>query len=150
MLNWEPSGQESAVTVLAVIPDENDQNALRGIFRRSNWALALTGSIAETMRYLERSPQPVVLFARDLPDGRWEDLLAATQRLSHPPRLVITSRFADEHLWAEALNLGCHDVLAQPFLAGEVFRVLNFAWRSWHGGGKGFAKPATLSAGAAT
>jgi DNA-binding response OmpR family regulator len=54
--------------------------------------------------------------------------------LSRPPRLVVTSRLADERLWAEALNLGCHDVLAQPFRANELFPVLSFAWRSWQAG----------------
>jgi FixJ family two-component response regulator len=42
--------------------------------------------------------------------------------------LIVTSRLADEHLWAEALNLGAYDVLAKPFDQEEVIRVLSSAW----------------------
>jgi hypothetical protein len=46
--------------------------------------------------------------------------------------VVVTSRLADKRLWAEALNLGCYDVLPQPFDSGELFRVLSQTWRNWH------------------
>ena len=45
--------------------------------------------------------------------------------------LIVTSRLADEYLWAEALNLGAYDMLAKPFDASEVVRVLGSAWRHW-------------------
>ena len=148
MPNLALPGQENAVAVVAVIPNEDDRNTLRGLFRGSNWLLSFTGSIAETMRWLKASATPVVICDRDLPDGSWKELLASTQSLCRPPRLVVTSRFADERLWAEALNLGCHDVLPQPLDAGEMFRVLNFAWRTWHDEREDGAKSATLTAGA--
>jgi DNA-binding response OmpR family regulator len=90
------------------------------------------------MHWLKRWSTPVVLCDRDLPDGSWKDLLGATKTLSRPPRVVVTSRLAEERLWAEALNLGCHDVLHQPFQASELFRVLNLAWRNWHDGAEDF------------
>jgi DNA-binding NtrC family response regulator len=130
----EPPIQENAIAVLAVIPDEDDRDALRRLFRGSNWLLSFAGSIAETMRRLKQSPTAVVLCDRDLPDGSWKDLLAATGTLMRPPRLVVTSRLADERLWAEALNLGCYEVLAQPFRATELFLVISFAWLSWQAG----------------
>jgi FixJ family two-component response regulator len=43
----------------------------------------------------------------------------------------VTSRLADEYLWAEALNLGAYDVLAKPFDTSEVMRVVASAWRHW-------------------
>jgi len=36
----------------------------------------------------------------------------------------VTSRLADERLWAEALNLGAYDVLAKPFDSTEAMRVV--------------------------
>src|ERR1019366_5350356 len=42
------------------------------------------------------------------------------------------SRLADERLWAEVLNLGWYDVLATPFDADEVYRVMSYAVDSWH------------------
>jgi len=44
--------------------------------------------------------------------------------------LVVTSKFPDESLWAEVLNLGGYDVLAQPFDREEVTRVVRSAVRS--------------------
>jgi DNA-binding response OmpR family regulator len=55
--------------------------------------------------------------------------LAATRQLPHAPRLIVTDRLADEHLWAEVLNLGGHDVLGQPFQVDELLWVLGSAWR---------------------
>jgi DNA-binding response OmpR family regulator len=51
--------------------------------------------------------------------------------LSRPaPVLVVTSNVADESLWAEVLNLGGYDVLAQPFDGEEVARVIGSAVRA--------------------
>jgi DNA-binding response OmpR family regulator len=47
------------------------------------------------------------------------------------PLLIVVSRLADEHLWAEALNLGAYDVLAKPFDAMELSRTLTSAWLRW-------------------
>ena len=129
-----PPGPGNALAVLAVIPHEEDRDALRGLFRHSNWFVSFKSSIAEAMAALKESPLPVVLCDRDLPDGTWKDLLAATQTVRCPPRVVVTSRLVDRRLWAEALSLGCHDVLPQPFLASELFPVLSFAWRNWRAG----------------
>jgi len=55
-------------------------------------------------------------------------VLAETLKLPDPPLLIVASRLADEYLWAEALNPGAYDVLAKPFDAEEVIRVLRSAW----------------------
>jgi DNA-binding response OmpR family regulator len=78
---------------------------------------------------LRNRPIPVVIAERDLATGNWKDALAAIQQLQDPPLLVVTSRLADEYLWAEALNFGAHDVLAKPFRASELKWVLESAWR---------------------
>jgi hypothetical protein len=46
----------------------------------------------------------------------------------------VASHFADDQLWAEALNLGAYDVLAMPLRAAEVFRSVSLAWRRWNDG----------------
>jgi DNA-binding response OmpR family regulator len=45
--------------------------------------------------------------------------------------LNVSSRLADDYPWAEALNLGAYDVLAKPFEATEVIRIVSLAWRHW-------------------
>ena len=44
----------------------------------------------------------------------------------------MTSLLADEHLWAEALNIGAYDVLAKPFDRQEVIRIFSLAWLHWN------------------
>jgi FixJ family two-component response regulator len=48
-----------------------------------------------------------------------------------PPLLVVTSKNADDALWAEALNLGAYDVLSKPFDKTEVMRIISLAWLHW-------------------
>jgi len=83
----------------------------------------------------------VVICESELADGTWRDLLNSMPVSGGRPALVVTSRLADEYLWAEALNLGAFDVLAQPFHPEEVCRVVHAAWRSWQhrAGGQTFA-----------
>lgn len=78
-----------------------------------------------------RIPPRVVLCERDLPDGDWRDVLGLALDLPHPAAVIVTCRQADEHLWAEVLNLGGYDVLAKPFDEREVGRSLALAWARW-------------------
>lgn len=66
----------------------------------------------------------VLICDSDLTDGSWRDLLNELATMPNPPKLIVTSRLADEQLWAEVLNLGGYDVLAKPFESEEVVRVV--------------------------
>ncbi len=151
MSNGEPAHHKK-VAILAVISDERDRDVLRAIFRHSNWILSFAGSIGETKRLLEESVVPLILCNRDLPGGSWKDLLGVVSAFHHPPRVVVTARPAGENLWAEALSLGCHDVLSQPFERNELFCVLSQAWRNWHAENEigGANSPRALATVAAT
>ena len=46
-----------------------------------------------------------------------------------PPALIVTSRLADERLWAEVLNLGAFDLLSKPFDFDEATRIIPVAIR---------------------
>jgi DNA-binding response OmpR family regulator len=83
------------------------------------------------MAVLEKKWPPLVLCERDLGLETWRDVLAQTALMAYSPLLIVTSRLANERLWAEALNLGAYDVLAKPFDATEVTRTLNLAWVHW-------------------
>ena len=89
-----------------------------------------------------------MIMDRDLPDGRWRDLLEAFKPMPVQPPLIVTSRLADEYLWAEVLNEGGYDVLAQPFEAEEVIRVISAATRRNHNASTEARRPMPLSAGA--
>jgi len=120
------------ISILAVSPSEEDRRSLRNILQHSNWNLNTTGTIAETVRFLEDNIVPVIVCARDLPDGSWEDLLQAVAASPLPPQVVVTSDCADSSLWSSVLNRGGYDVLLKPLVPEEVFGLLSLAWRTWH------------------
>jgi DNA-binding response OmpR family regulator len=91
--------------------------------------LAAAGTRQEAMSFLRLDRVPVIVCEQDLPDGNWKDILGDTAAFPSPPALVVTSRLADEYLWAEVLNLGGYDLLAKPFSETEVKRVLAAALR---------------------
>jgi DNA-binding response OmpR family regulator len=86
--------------------------------------------LSATVR-LQREKAPIVLCERESVTGSWKDMLETVGRFPAPPMLIVTSRTADEYLWAEALNLGAYDVLSKPYHAPEVVRVLSMAWLHW-------------------
>ena len=125
------NGPEHKVNVLAVSPLTKDHQALGRIFAHSDWKIVAVGSLEKAKQQLDDSSISVVICNCDLPDGSWRELLSELSNRETPPRLVVTSAQADDQLWAEVLNRGGYDVLAQPFDCSEVFRVVSLAWRHW-------------------
>ncbi len=135
----KPPGIETCpsanVVVLVISPIEEDHSALQRLVSRpelsasteSNWTLCPAISLESALPVLRDDPVAFVVSERDLGAGTWKDVLAEISNLSDPPLLIVASRLADEYLWAEALNLGAYDVLAKPFEAEEVIRVLRMA-----------------------
>ena len=125
--------ESTAVRILAVTPNEEDHAALDRMLSRPAWAVDRARSLSGAITKLrKRNSIPVVLCARDLSGNSWRDMLEQLERVDEPPLLIVISRCADEQLWAEALNLGAYDVLAKPFNADEVIRVLSSACLRWH------------------
>jgi len=118
--------------ILAVNLCRQDCLFLRTIFAPFPWKLASVVTLAQGVRQAKSQSVPVIVCERDFQDGDWKLLLEEIGRLTKPPRLIVASRFADERLWAEVLNLGGHDLLATPFDADEVHRVVSYAVDSWH------------------
>jgi DNA-binding NtrC family response regulator len=96
-------------------------------------------SLQDARQNLGQGLYRAVLTEAYLPDGDWKDVLGITWELATSPAVVVTHRFADDRFWAEVLNLGCYDMLAQPFDAREVRRILTSACEQSPG------KPAELA-----
>jgi DNA-binding response OmpR family regulator len=125
------------VAALSVNSPDEDCAQIENIFRHCRWTLRSSPNVNSAMTALRRYRLPVVLC-----DGsNWKEMLARTRDLADPPVLIVTSRVADEYLWAEALNLGAYDVLPKPFDTNEVVRVVSLAWL--HGQNHPIALPAT-------
>ena len=88
-------------------------------------------SLQQARAKLQQDDYDVVLTEAALPDGRWLDVLHLVREQPKELDVIVTDPQADAHFWAEALNLGAHDVLAKPFDAAEVVRTLSYAWLQW-------------------
>jgi DNA-binding response OmpR family regulator len=119
------------IAVLVVSDRDADVRDLRSILRQQCWRVTVCPSCVEALGSAGSAGSSVILCDRNLRDGSWKRVFLQTREMDRPPLFVVASRYADEHLWAEVLNLGGYDVLLKPFEAKEVTRVLSMAWRNW-------------------
>ncbi len=79
----------------------------------------------------EKGITVVLCCEQDLRDGTtWREVLEHAKTTESRPSVIVCSRLADERLWAEALNLGAHDVLrSEPVVHDELARVIGSAHR---------------------
>ena len=120
-------GDGPTTTILSVSHLVQDHIDLRRLLERTCWETYEAHSCREALAAIAELDLDVVLCEASLPDGNWKDLLEDFSRRENPPYLIVTSRLADEYLWAEVLNLGGYDVLAKPFDAEEVHHVVGLA-----------------------
>src|SRR6266478_5238893 len=136
-IETEPS---SNVVVLSVSSIEEDHVFLEDLVNHSEWTLCPNSkwtiyrscTLPSALTILRESRIPIVVCECDLAPGTWQEMLEQLALLPNPPFLIVTSMLADEHLWAEALNIGAYDVLAKPFDRKEVIRIFSLAWLHWH------------------
>jgi DNA-binding NtrC family response regulator len=83
--------------------------------------------LQEAATRLAQHEYQLILTEASLPDGTWLDVLHLVRSSPHEVQVLVTSPHADAALWAQALNLGVYDVLAQPFYESEVRRILTNA-----------------------
>jgi DNA-binding NarL/FixJ family response regulator len=106
---------------------------LRLIFDETPWVFqgSFTGGQAMDLLSCNHSAVQVVICEETLPDGDWKWVLAELHKAPVRASLIVSSRLADERLWAEVLNLGAFDLVSgDPFDPEEVLRVSESAWRA--------------------
>jgi len=109
---------------------ESRQVAL-DVFRAAGWRLYQARDRKSALECLDRHSIHVVLVNADCPGWSWKQALQDLHGRQRPPQLLVTSRLADESLWAEVLNYGGYDVLTEPFDRDEVERVIASARRHY-------------------
>ena|SRR5579863_1033823 len=122
---------DDSLCALLVGSFEQDRLLVRETFRRSGWRLLEAADRRRSMQLLEQINVQVVIAESDLPHWNWKQVLRDLRKMDQPPALVVTSRTADDSLWAEVLNIGGYDVLAQPLASNELERVVASAGRNF-------------------
>lgn len=139
MKNFLETAATVIVPVLSISPIPEDHCTLQDILNRLQgtldprcaFTLHTCTTRAAALAALAMRQFEVVVCERELRPGSWKDVLDEAVILPDPPSVIVTSRLADERLWAEALNLGAYDVLTKPFDRTEATRVLDAAWRTF-------------------
>jgi DNA-binding response OmpR family regulator len=112
--------------LLVVSSDEHDHSSLHRILRE-DCRLHRAAGRREALSCIRRLRPCVVLCDQTFADGDWRELLTDLQGERRMPPLIVSSRLADDRLWAEVLNLGGYDLLTKPFAEAEVSRVVRLA-----------------------
>jgi DNA-binding NtrC family response regulator len=135
----QPAVQERSstekLTILVVSPVEEDHLSLQAIIghpKYSSWMLFNARDPVSAFALLQQHDIDVVICEQELAPGTWIDVLTHLKALPNAPSLIVTSRLADWHLWAKALNLGAWDVLAKPLDLAELIRSVQSAAQHWH------------------
>lgn len=125
---FKPAGRKSKthhqMRILSVSPDSQDHAALSRAIDGMPWHIAGAATCRQAIAQIARKHISVVFCEHALADGTWRDILNHLAGKPEAPVLIVTSRLADDRLWAEVLNLGGYDVLAKPFSEQEVRHVL--------------------------
>ena len=110
--------------VLIISPDNRLRATLLSTIADGGWTVHHTPDAGEAIALLQRTSIRVVIAG-----GEWREILDFTRSLARPPCVIVTVPFADELLWAEVLNLGGYDMIAQPLDPNEIIRIVGAGCR---------------------
>ena len=111
-------------TVLFVSPYGDDAQRLSQMLSPLPLVFDHVPDLQHARAKLRQSRYAVILTEAGLPDGSWLDVLSLARGMAPGAEVIVTDPHADARFWAEALNLGAYDLLAQPFYESEVRRIL--------------------------
>jgi DNA-binding NtrC family response regulator len=114
-------------SLLTVGLSVEDSTSLRRILAPHGWEIREAAGWVQVYERLRGASYSVVICECNLTGGSWKDVLVELEDYNPSPPLIVTSRHADNHLWAEVLNLGGYDVLLTPFEELEVVFLLTQA-----------------------
>jgi DNA-binding NtrC family response regulator len=127
--------------VLFISPYVEDAEKLSNILSGMPLPLKHVRGLEQARDTLQDQRFDVILTEGALADGGWRDVLLLARQMSPDAEVIVTDPAADGAFWAEALNLGAYDLMAQPFYPAEVRRILSNACSR-------MVRPAALGAGA--
>jgi len=110
--------------VLFVSPRGDDATVLSRMLGLVSMPVEHAGSFRQARSIVLDEPFQAILTEANLPDGNWRDILALAKSQIPGAEVIVTDPVADPTFWAEVLNWGAYDLIAQPFATAEVQRIL--------------------------
>lgn len=113
--------------ILCISGHPDDARRLSEMLHALPLVLDQVGSVRQARAQLRQQEYDAVLTEAVLSDGKWLDVLHLVRESPREMAVIVTDAQADTRLWAEVLNLGAFDLLAQPYNEPEVRRILSNA-----------------------
>jgi len=110
--------------ILFVSGHPDDARRLSRMLHSLPLAVDHVETLQQARAQLQQEDYGVILTEAVLSDGEWLDALHLARQSPARLEVIVTDPQADARLWAEVLNLGAYDMLAQPFYEPEVRRIL--------------------------
>lgn len=93
------------------------------ILERSGMDTHVAGDFRDGQLKLLEQSYDLLFVDAEIPGGPWHRLLQAIVAADKNCEVIVCSRHGDERLWAEVLQCGAYDLIAEPFEEGEVTRI---------------------------
>lgn len=120
-----------ATTVLVVEDEPKLRDLVRSYLEREGIVVLSTGSGAEALHFVERSPVDLVVLDLGLPDVSGEDVARELRARSDVPIVMLTAKSSEQDRIA-GLELGADDYLTKPFSPKELVLRVQAVLRRGH------------------
>jgi DNA-binding response OmpR family regulator len=114
--------------VLYVTRQADDAGELSRMLSPLRFRVDRAESVQQARRQLLATEYDIVVTEAQLLDGKWLDVLHLVRDSSHEPAVIVTGRDMEAQFRVQALHLGAHDLLPQPFSQAEVERIFSNAF----------------------
>lgn len=110
--------------LLVVDDDPTTRFALKTLFTRQGWRVAVAATVAGALDALRLGPAPPYLILDlNLPDGQGERVLRAVREARLPTRVLVCSGLVDGRRLAGVMALEPDALLAKPIDPGPVMQL---------------------------
>ena len=124
------SARSSSRNVLIASSDEKVLQVLDEIAAQCGLKTFCAFTVGESRRVMNRESLCLVLCDDRLIDGRYEDILGATERWRAKTPVIVVSPIGDWQDYLKAASAGAFDYVAYPPIPGELPRVIGYALAS--------------------
>ncbi len=116
---------EKQVRLLVCDPDPGARQMIREFLNGSQIKVFFTSATEPLENTLAKNlPFNAVVIDLSNPSKRCDTLVSAVKRVVPSAEVIFVSRFADEMLWSQVLNLGAYDLLPKPPEREEFLRTV--------------------------
>ena len=116
--------------ILLVMPPQR-RDVLMNYLEEAGMEVSFARNCREALRKLnEGLHYDLVLVDSRISGGSWREILQFVRDTRTPYEVIICSRFGDEQLWAEMIEMGAFDLIPEPYDRLEVLRILQAALES--------------------